>query len=100
MPYCHAHASLWSLSSPLKSGTHIHCIHDERLGVVLIDGSSARRVGHFLPGLRPGLLGAPARRDQTRLVGEDDGLNAIAQVQLRQDAADVALDSGRAQEQP
>lgn len=53
-----------------------------------------RDAGHTLE------LGATARGDQTRLVGEDDGLDAVAQVQLRQDAADVALDRGRAEEQP
>ena len=33
-----------------------------------------------------------ARRDHARLVGEDDRLHAVAEVELRQDARDVGLD--------
>ena len=44
--------------------------------------------------LRPSraALGALVRRDERGFVGDDDGLHAVPEVQLRQDAAHVGLD--------
>jgi hypothetical protein len=38
--------------------------------------------------------------DDAVLVGEDDGLDAVAEVELRQDAADVALDGRLGHDEP
>src|SRR5918994_3711238 len=54
--------------------------------------------------VRSGAIGAGCRaavawRDEPVLVGEDDGLDPVAQTQLREQARDVRLDRGDLDEQ-
>ena len=45
------------------------------------------------------VLRSCTRRDKSTLVGEHDGLDAIPETKLAEDAVDVGLDSGRADDQ-